>query len=303
MEYTELVPFLEQTLGAHEHQYLLLDTSQLRNVSTELKNVKDQAISLFDEPAYSTLNHVAPYLIALNREINSHTVLEKKSLQSTGIAWGVSWINSAAPLEEIVAHLRSVLKVSMPNGGRALFRSYDTRILQAWTGCISAEQKHLFLGPIAAWWYLDTITDQPQKMAAMAKKLDEPAVDELKLTQSQQDYIAEALLPDTVLGKLLSFQSEMVNLFPQLEQRKIVEKLIHEAKKYKLTTTDDFMSFCALGFDFDLAFYEHPQVVKYLALLQKKEIDLVGLISNVPVEVWDELSAKNDSRKKPLYFS
>jgi len=125
----------------------------------------------------------------------------------------------------------------------------------------------------------------------------------LKLTQSQQDYIAEALLPDTVLGKLLSFQSEMVNLFPQLEQRKIVEKLIHEAKKYKLTTTDDFMSFCALGFDFDLAFYEHPQVVKYLALLQKKEIDLVGLISNVPVEVWDELSAKNDSRKKPLYFS
>lgn len=303
MEYTELVPFLEQTPGAQEHQYLLLDTSQLREISAELKALKGQAISLFDEPAYSTLNHVAPYVIALDRELNSHTVLEKKSLQSTGIAWGVSWINSAASLEEIVAHLRSVLKVSMPDGGRALFRSYDTRILQAWAGCIGAEQKQFFLGPITSWWYLDTVLDRPQQMVAMEKKPDGPTVGELRLTQSQQDYIAEALLPDTVLGKLLGFQSEMVNLFPRLEQRKIVEKLILEAKKYKLTTADDFMSFCALGFDFDLAFYEHPQVAAYLAPLAKREIDLVGLINSVPVEVWDELSAKNDWRKKSLYFS
>jgi len=303
MKQTELISHLEQTIAPDEHQYLLIDTSQLKGLPAELKAIGHQAISLFDEPAYSTLNHIAPYLIKLNRSIASHTALENKALIVVGLAWGVSWINSRASLEELVTHLRSVLRVTMPNGGRALFRTYDTRILQAWAGCISDEQTQRFLGPITSWWYLDAGTDLPQHMAAIPKAINVQALEELVLTQAQQDHIAEALLPDAILARLLGFQSEMVNLYPRMEQRKIVGKLLAEAKKYKLTTMDDLKSFCALGFDFDLEFYDHPEIAEQLARVTKKEMDVVTMMDAVPISVWGELSAKNDHRKKPLYFS
>lgn len=303
MEKAELISHLKQTIAPEENHYLLIDTSQLKALPPDLKAIGYQAVSLFDEPAYSTLNYIAPYLVKLDRSIASHTALENRALTAIGLAWGVSWINSRASLEELVIHLRSVLRVTMPNGGRALFRTYDTRILQAWAGCISDEQKQRFLGPITSWWYLDADTDLPQQMAAIPKAINIPAVEELVLTQAQQDHIEDALLPDTILARLLGFQSEMVNLYPKMEQRKIVTKLLMQAKKYELTTMDDLKSFCALGFAFDLEFYDNPQVAEELKKVSKKEMNVDAMMDIVPESVWDELSARNDHRKQPLHFS
>jgi hypothetical protein len=303
MEQPELISHLEQGIAPDEHQYLLIDASQLRGVPAKLKAIGQLAVSLFDQPAYSTLNHIAPYLIQLDRSIPSHSDLENKILLAVGLAWGASWINSRASLEELVTHLRSVLRITMPNGGKALFRTYDSRILQAWAGCISDEQRQRFLGPISSWWYLDADTNLPQHMAALPKITNVPATEELLITQEQQDYLANALLPDAILARLRGFQSEMVNLHPKREQRKIVAKLLAEAKKYKLTTMDDLKSFCALGFDFDLEFYDHPQVAEQLARVMKREMDVDTMMEAVPIAVWSELSTKNEHRKKPLYFS
>lgn len=302
MEKTELIAHLEQTIAPDEHQYLLIDTSQLKALPPDLKAIGSQAVSLFDEPACSTLNHIAPYLIKSDRSIASHAALENRALTAIGRAWGVSWINSLATLEELVTHLRSVLRVTMPNGGRALFRTYDTRILQAWADCISEEQRQRFLGPISSWWYLDADTDLPQQIAAIPETTKVQAVEELVLTQAQQDHIADALLPDAILARLLGFQSEMVNLYPGIEQRKIVGQLLVQAKKYGLTTMDDLKSFCALGFDFDLHFYDDPVVKKELIAMQNEKITVDEMMDKVPEEVWDKLSAKNDWRKLPLQF-
>jgi hypothetical protein len=117
-----------------------------------------------------------------------------------------------------------------------------------------------------------------------------------------QDIDAETVMAQQVLKKLLNFQSEMVNLHPKKDQLDIVKTLIAQARTYDLESFDDLTSFSALGFDFDLQFYDDPIVKKELARVKDKEITMFEMMDIVPISTWGELSKKNDWRKSSLRF-
>jgi|GEM_PF-5985984 len=114
---------------------------------------------------------------------------------------------------------------------------------------------------------------------------------------------AETALAQQMLKRLLSFQSEMVNLYPKNEQLGMVKKLIAQARTYNLESFDDLMSFSSLGFDFDQHFYDDPIVKKELARVKDKKITVEEMMDIVPINTWGELSRKNDWRKDSLKFN
>jgi hypothetical protein len=99
---------------------------------------------LYDPPLPAVLAEAAPYLIRLERD-------SPFSLHLIAHAFGESWgyfLDSAATLDELRAHLRQFLRVRDEDWRELLFRFYDPRVLRVYLPTCTADELRAFFGPV-----------------------------------------------------------------------------------------------------------------------------------------------------------
>ncbi|ASL42531.1 hypothetical protein bAD24_I03510 [Burkholderia sp. AD24] len=106
------------------------------------------AIALFDDTPDASLADAGPWLIDFDGAsmATRHAVLEL----AAGAA-GVSWLTTAYRFESLARELRERLDVRMPNGGTALLRFYDARVMGDIARVLSLSQRAAFFVPTFGW--------------------------------------------------------------------------------------------------------------------------------------------------------
>lgn len=106
------------------------------------------AIALFDDTPDASLADAGPWLIDFEgAEMATRLAL----LELAAGASGVSWLTTAYQFQSLARELRGRLDVLMPNGGTALLRFYDARVLGDIARVLSLSQRAAFFVPTFDW--------------------------------------------------------------------------------------------------------------------------------------------------------
>jgi hypothetical protein len=106
------------------------------------------AIALFDETPDASLADAGPWLIDFE---GASTATRQAVLELAAGAAGVSWLTTAYRFESLAKELRERLDVRMPNGGTALLRFYDARVMGDIARVLSLSQRAAFFVPTFDW--------------------------------------------------------------------------------------------------------------------------------------------------------
>jgi hypothetical protein len=94
------------------------------------------------------LAHVAPYLLQLSP---ADADTQRFLTRAWGRNWGIFFTSGTSP-KLLLKHLRSLLRVRMPNGDVTMFRFYDPRVLRAYLPSCTEDEKERLFGPLNAFW-------------------------------------------------------------------------------------------------------------------------------------------------------
>ena len=138
-----------------EQLYALIDAAhpQAKAALAEAQFQTPRLLGLFQGMAEQEAQAAGPYLLALNpaEEIDLARIarLDLAAQQAPC----VSWLWSAARPDALFAHLQQQLVASLPDGGEALLRFYDPRVLtQLFAGPgLDAAQRAELAGPVTRW--------------------------------------------------------------------------------------------------------------------------------------------------------
>jgi hypothetical protein len=145
----EALSALKQLLwaGSGERVYALLDAASVAGLLDRLHAAPRPAFEcLLHGELAPDVAHVAPYLVALERE---------GALTDWVLAhgWGNHWASFAlarCDLRPLWFHLRALTIVHGPDGNPKLFRYYDPRVLRVFLPTCSAGQIVQMFGPVGS---------------------------------------------------------------------------------------------------------------------------------------------------------
>ncbi|PQV51059.1 DUF4123 domain-containing protein [Paraburkholderia sp. BL21I4N1] len=106
------------------------------------------AIALFDDTPDASLADAGPWLIDVE---GSAMATRCALLELAAGASGVSWLTTAYQFQSLARELRERLDVLMPDGGTALLRFYDARLVSDITRVLSSSQRAAFFVPTFDW--------------------------------------------------------------------------------------------------------------------------------------------------------
>lgn len=106
------------------------------------------AIALFDDTPDASLADAGPWLIDFE---GASTAMRHALLELAAGASGVAWLTTAYQFRSLARELRERLDVRMPNGGTALLRFYDARVLGDIARVLSSSQRAVFFVPAFDW--------------------------------------------------------------------------------------------------------------------------------------------------------
>ncbi|PKH81623.1 hypothetical protein CXF97_13685 [Pseudomonas sp. Choline-02u-1] len=112
-----------------QQAFVLLDGATITDLPAQVQRLDPaaNAFALYDQPPFSALRDVSPLLVTLT---DAEDPVGRFHLQHARQEWGVL-LFSAAPVHEIVAHLRQLLMVELPVGSPVLLRLADAAVAQA----------------------------------------------------------------------------------------------------------------------------------------------------------------------------
>lgn len=280
---------IEQTQGTW---YVLLDASQYEKLPSTLKASAEVTYLFEDMEEFAELDGAGPWLLECGQWDTAKSAVQHW-LETNCMA--CSWMYSSMSLKRLTRHLHDQLRVQLPNGGIRILRFFDPRVFRTIATTFDAEQLNRLLAGISIWLF--ATEGQVESVSGGEQQNIEEAPYVINIEQQQQ--IARATLPFTVLEELRQIQAEMLSLYTPAEQVKGLRDMVTEAQSLGLQQLNDIVAFCTLGFYFDLNFYKHPEVALQLASLKDKR-QLPDVIGDVPDTIWDELSQRNDHRKEKL---
>ena len=235
-------------------------------------------------PAYG------PYLVALMPEEPEHAALMKSLLRRTQDTNLVIWVVSRQPIAELAAYLHQYAEVGLPDGRRALFRYYDSSILEILLRVFTPEQHEQFLVPFRElrYWRDGWHTVAGTNLSVL------PSVSEdgMTLTVEQQDRLAKATLAETVYHE---FWKEPLAPASDVDRRVHVEQLRNlvdrAVQRHRLNKQDELALFALVGLRINQMFDAHPAVAARLDPQQRGDMPLRDVFSSLAANVWDELLA------------
>lgn len=279
-------------VGTEQSVYFLVDASQLKQKSERLTPAANCINLLSGLNVFEHLEETGPWLIQSDQmaQIKEH-IAYWLSLSSSAVIW----MTCRHGLVSLAEHWRRQLKVKFADGSERVLRFYDSRVLQAIQSVFTREQNCRLYGGVETIFYVDAGKIYKGTFKEDLNPHDGP----YELTEQQQEQVAQLLLPYTVLGELAQMQPEMLRLHDPAEQLQGVRNMLAAAQSYGLKSLNDLVAFCSLCFDFDLTFYEHPNVKGQLDRL-KTGASLEQVIGLIEPSVWDQLAQKKQARKAAL---
>ncbi|MGF1708671.1 DUF4123 domain-containing protein [Enterovibrio baiacu] len=123
------------------YRYAVIDAAaESEFLSTQWED-KPEMLCLFPEPIDDNFAAAAPYVVALNKELDTWLSMRKTP-------WGF-YCTSLSPIAEVRNHLRESLQAVTPESPTpVLFRYYDPRLIWAYLDTLNGRECYDFLGPL-----------------------------------------------------------------------------------------------------------------------------------------------------------
>jgi hypothetical protein len=193
----------------------------------------------------------------------------------------MTFVDSSADLEKIRAHWLRQLVIRLPQGGRALLRSYDPRVFVQLQWMLRPAQTKQLFGPITRWttylgrgWYSAA---PPNVMAE-----DEAAT---QLNAAQTNQLARIGNINQVLDKLplaLKQQHETTS--------RCIDNLLQRAQEHGLQREDEQISFAIHGMTIHPDFDRHPTINRLITTLDREEQTYCDAVAMLDAAAWQNIA-------------
>jgi len=131
--------------------FAILDGASVPGLLQKLADQEPPHVCLYRGTLEPDMAEVAPYLVRLDRDMPfTDWVLDR----GWGNHWGI-FAETAADLNSLRGHLRTLLKVHDSDGKPLLFRYYDPRVLRVYLPTCNGEELNTMFGPVDAYWTED----------------------------------------------------------------------------------------------------------------------------------------------------
>lgn len=134
----------ELLFGQNFKAYLVLDRARDPKIGQLLSETKSEHETLYGGKLADQLAEFGPVLVKIDE---SESLIETFCTAAWPQAWGII-VMSKLEFETVRNQLRRLLGVEMPDGGRALFRFYDPRVLRAFLPTCTPQERKLFFGNV-----------------------------------------------------------------------------------------------------------------------------------------------------------
>lgn len=108
--------------------------------------------ALFDGTPEAHLAHAGPHLVEVERGFSD---LIGRLAELEQRAPSVNWLLTSQPGPQLAQHLRQQLNVALPEGGTALLRFWDPRVMIGLFNIMAPEQRRQMFEGIEEWHLLD----------------------------------------------------------------------------------------------------------------------------------------------------
>ena len=139
--------------------YAILDRARDNLIGELVAAASCRHQSLYGGKLAERLEEFGPVLVELQEDHPfTHTIATK----GEGQAWGIL-VLSRFEFDSVRNLLRRLLGVEMPDGGKALFRFYDPRVLRTFLPTCQKEEREMFFGNIIHSYFIES----PEKDSQM----------------------------------------------------------------------------------------------------------------------------------------
>ncbi|BEH23859.1 Uncharacterised protein [Burkholderia pseudomallei] len=256
-----------EALGAHV--YVLAAPLHNGSLPGALSVRRDHVACMLDGGA--DVQAVSPHLIYIPP---SHFESARAWLEQHGPASPCATIlASPLPLAGLAEHLKTFLRVRLPDGEPIVLAYWDPAILATLVGSagdemlfvkgpvLSDAQCQAWLAPVLRWTYWDRkgalrqIDWRQDRMPASAAMLKPP----FKLDQGQVDALIEASVPDGLLLHLMERDPSTLAEIPEGERYGFVCRQIERARQHGIADYGSWFTYCMLAVRHGEGFDEIPE--------------------------------------------
>lgn len=132
--------------------FALVDGLQYERVLGEPFDAARDSWALFEGTSEALLAHAGPHLVDVER---SHAGLIGTLVELECRAPSVNWLLTSQAGPQLADHLRRQLNAELPEGGTALLRFWDPRVMVGLFNIMEPEQRRRMFEGIEEWHLLD----------------------------------------------------------------------------------------------------------------------------------------------------
>lgn len=249
--------------------YLLLDGAQIENLLPLIYQQQESPLAyrLYQQTAYAEWADSGPCLVRVEPD---EALMQHFEVHWRGRAGLL--LASAAEIEVLVEHLRSLVHARVDGGQTVLFRYYDPRILPLWLETLSAQERDLYLGPVKRINLpiaegQDLLVQRADLPVEARRYADEPW---LGLSAEQLDTLNGAkqrVFEDRLLEHLLNhFPDDLAHL-DETQRRQLVRRCRDSAARHGYSSADEVARWSSLLLICGSDFPQAPEHARYRELL------------------------------------
>lgn len=220
----------------------------------------------------------------------------------------VSWLWSRLELSALAVHLRTYLSGVLWNEhedaeeGEVFLRYFDARVLPAFIGVLSEEQRGHFLRPVQCWALWDRTLAWNVWTGASATSQEAVPAAQLRYTLAQQAALAIHSQPDRLLSQLAEAHpptesgrrdvwGQLLVLPPDARYRRM-RHLIEVGRQLGLSDDRDLILHAVIACCTHPRYERHPQIAAAFRECLATGGAFSKLVAGVDDALWDELASR-----------
>lgn len=274
-DYFDLAGFTSR--AAQDHPgctvYALADHGGMPGLHKELARAPVSWRNLFEGSREANAIAVAPLLFSLT-DAHERRVpgLANWVAQHGTFTSSLLLVVSPLPIDELAARLARRLDAALPENMNVLLRFFDPRVFEALVQALEPAQLQAFLGVADSWWYFDrrgALVPQASRHVAQ-----DAYAAPLLLTTAQEAALLAASEPDQVAEQLATFVPEPWRGIPLPRRYDFLLRHMAAAREIGLSSTRDFMLYCAVALLEGEEFAVSPKWSELLGRVRRGELAL-----------------------------
>ncbi|WP_432721584.1 DUF4123 domain-containing protein [Jeongeupia wiesaeckerbachi] len=276
----------DETEGKRLSLYLLVDMARC-TADDEISRLDEicqdsEWLGLYDDFEGDEWKRIGPRLIRIPDESK---YLDRPSLGLP--AQAVSYLLAGDHLSSLSEHLLRLREITIPDGGKSLFRFQDTIVMRELCDLLSAKQISIMLGG-ASKWAVPCICGG---VGILSKEVNHVG-GELALSEAQFELLNDRLLPHSIKAEVDEVDSA---IFLDKDLCQITTDLrlrIEAARSYGIKFDDDVSLFCILGLQLPAGFDEVNPFSRILQSVRNGDRRFSAEVGKVSAEEWEQFESQ-----------